>query len=144
MQRVQSFFAVAALLVLALSLWRPRWALDAGLSVQWGGRGYFIPSQILLYGVALVFTFFAFLYSLWFIPWSVQAACWHLGMSVIGAGVFFGSLLAFPYVADGSEHSGRMLVLLILVTASPVVFLLIQGWYLIDALRRCWPLLARG
>jgi hypothetical protein len=41
---------------------------------------------------ALTFSFFAFMYSLWFVPWSVRAASWHLGLSVITVAVFGGSL----------------------------------------------------
>jgi hypothetical protein len=144
MQRIQSFFAVAALVVLAVSLLVPRGALRAGLSVQWGGRGYVLPNQMLFYGVALTFTFFAFMYSLWFVPWSVRAASWHLGLSVITVAVFSGSLLLSQRVGESGEPSGRMVALLLPFIASPALFLLIQGWYLIDALRRCWAILARG
>jgi hypothetical protein len=144
MQRVQSGFAVAAVVMLVLGLLDSHGALGSGLSVLWGRRTFGVPNRMLCYGSALAFTFFALLYSFWFVPWSAQAARWHLGLSVLAAAVFGGTLLAFPRVAASHETSGRMLALLILFTASPFVFLLIQGWYLIDALRRCWAVFARG
>ncbi len=104
-------------------------------------RGYALPYSVLCYGVALSFCLFAVLYSLWMVPWSVQAANWHFGLSVLLVGLFCAASFAADRFKLLEGSSSLAMPVLAAFSFSPVLFLLVQGAFLLDAFRRIWPLL---
>jgi hypothetical protein len=143
MQRlpIPSFFATAAIVMLALGLVTSRTFLNHNFSIVTPKTSYAVMNETICYGIAAIFCFFALLYSVWNIPWSPLAAIWHFGLSILFLGIFFASTVATNRSVEGQPPN---VPLLILFFASLPVFLLIQCWYLIDGFRRCLPLLSRN
>jgi hypothetical protein len=141
MPRIQTLFASAAVGVLLLGLLTSRLKLGSELVVTLRQTGYGLPYSMLCYGVAFFFCLFAVLYSVWIVSWSVRAANWHIGLSVLFVGVF----CAASFAADRSKmlegSSSLAMTILVAFSFSPVLFLLIQGAFVLDAFRRVWPFL---
>jgi hypothetical protein len=144
MARLPTLFAVSAACALVLGILSPRFDVRAGMSVTWHGAGYMIPNKTLCFGAAVFFCLFAFLYSIRLIPWSVGAGSWHFGLSILCIIIFSVAFVAAGCYPEAESSSNPVLIVMLLFVASPVCFLLIQGLYLIDAVRRCWPLLVRS
>jgi hypothetical protein len=148
MQRlpIPTFFATAAIVMLALGILVSRLNLLQSLSLTINRNGYLVLNETLCYGAASVFGFFAFLYSIWNVPWNAKAAIWHLGLSILCIGIFIASSagLAMDNSTQNGPPSKAFFTLFALFLASLPVFLLIQCWYLIDGFRRCLPLLSRN
>jgi hypothetical protein len=141
MPRLPMLFATAAIVALLLGLLTSRFDLLAGMTITLPRATYFVSNGILCYGVALVFCLFAFLYSIWIVPWSAQAGVWHFSLSVLSVGLFLVASIRFKLL-EGS--SSLAMPVLAAFTFSPVLFLLVQGAFLLDAFRRIWPLLRAG
>ena len=142
MPRLPMLFATAAIVALLLGLLTSRFELLAGMTITLPKASYFVPNGTLCYGIALFFCLFAFLYSVWILPWSTQAGVWHFSLSVLSVGLFLVASIRFKLL-EGS--SSLAMPVLAAFTFSPVLFLLVQGAFLLDAFRRIWPLLrARG
>ena len=74
MPRLPMLFATAAIVALLfLGLLTSRFDLLAGMTITLPRATYFVSNGILCYGVALFFCLFAFLYSIWIVPWTAQA-----------------------------------------------------------------------
>ena len=112
------------------------------MTVSWHGAGYVIPNRTLCFGAALSFCFFAFLYSLWIIDWSVRATAWHFALSLLCLGLYSASSIAFDRSTD--QPMPPSLFLVFAVTVTPLVFLIIQSWYFIDGSRRLLSWLIRS
>jgi hypothetical protein len=127
MTRLPMCFATAAVTALLLGLLTSRFDLSTGMTISLPKATYFVANGILCYGVALFFCLFAFLYSVWIVPWSAQAGVWHFSLSVLCVGLFLIASIGLDRFK--------------LLTGPPVLFLVIQGFFILDGLRRCWPFL---
>jgi hypothetical protein len=141
MPRIQTLFASAAVGVLLLGLLTSRLKLGSELVVTFRQTGYGLPYSMLCYVVALFFCLFAVLYSVWMVPWSVRAANWHFGLSVLLVGVFCAASFAADRFKLLEGSSSLAMTVLVAFSFSPVLFLLIQGAFILDGLRRAWPFL---
>jgi len=141
--RIPTLFAVAGVVVLVVGLLSSRMGLRSGMSLTWHGTGYLLGNSLLCFGAGVFFCLFAFLYSLWMVPWSAQAGWWHFGLSLLCIGMFCIGLLV-PERSVPGDGPALTLPLLIAFTASAPLFLAVQGLFLVDGLRRCWPLLFRS
>ncbi len=141
MPRSQTLFATAAVVALLPGLLTSRINLGSGLTVSLHRTVYLIPPSMLCYGVALLFCLFAILYSVWTVPWSTQAARWHFAISVFLIGVFCAASSAAVRFNVIESSSRLALPVLIAFILSPVLFPLIQGFFIVDGLRRAWPVL---
>jgi len=139
MPRIQTLFASAAVVVLLLGLLTSRINQTFGLTISLRHSVYACPNSVLCYGVALFFCFFALLYSVWTVPWSAQAARWHFALSVLLVGVFCAASFAAVRFKVFGGSSRLAIPILVAFSLSPVLFLLVQGFFLLDGFRRAWP-----
>jgi hypothetical protein len=144
MPRIQTLFASAAVGVLLFGLLTSRLKPGPMMVVTLRQTGYGLPYSVLCYGVALSFCLFTFLYSVWMVSWSVQAAKWHFGLSVLLVGLFCAASFAADRFKLLEGSSSLAMPVLAAFSFSPVLFLLVQGAFLLDAFRRIWPLLRAG
>jgi len=86
MPRIQTLFASAAL-ESSSRLLTSRLKPGSELVVTLRQTGYGLPYSMLCYGVALSLSVCGPLFGL-DVPWSVRAANWHFGLSVLLVGVF--------------------------------------------------------
>ena len=115
--------------------------LSTGMTIVLHKASYFVPNGILCYGVALFFCLFAFLYSVWIVPWSAHAAAWHFSLSVLSSGLFLIASIGIDRFKLLTGPETLAIPFLIVFSFSPVLFLVIQGFFILDGLRRCWPFL---
>ena len=141
MPRIQTLFASAAVGVLLLGLLTSRLKPGSELVVTFHRTGYGLPYSMLCYGVALFFCLFAVLYSVWMVPWSVRAANWHFGLSVLLVGVFCAASVATDRLKLPEGSSSSAITVLVAFSFSPVLFLVIQGAFILDGFRRVWSFL---
>jgi hypothetical protein len=141
MPRLPMLFATAAIVALLLGLLTSRFDLSTGMTITLPKATYFVPNATLCYGIALFFCLFAFRYSVWFLPWSTQAGVWHFSLSALSVGLFLIASIGMDRFKLLTGPSALELPFLIAFSFSPVLFLLIQGFFILDGLRRCWPFL---
>lgn len=141
MPRLAMLFATAAVTALLLGLLTSRFDLLTGMTVTLPRATYFVSNGILCYGVALFFCLFAFLYSVWIVPWSAEAAVWHFALSVLSVGLFLIASIGMDRLKLLNGPPALALPFLLVFSFSPMLFLLIQGFFILDGLRRCWPFL---
>jgi hypothetical protein len=139
MPRIQTLFATAAVGLLLLGLLSSRLKPGPEMVVTLRQTGYVVPNSILCYGVALFFCLFAVLYSVWMVNWSVQAANWHFGLSVFLVGLFCAASFAGDRFKALEGSPTVAMTVLVAFTFSPILFLLIQGVFILDGFRRVWP-----
>jgi uncharacterized membrane protein len=139
MLRIQTLFAIGAVGLLLLGLLASRLGSGPHLTVTFGQTTYAWPNSFLCYVVAFFFCLFAVLYSVWMVNWNVQAANWHFGLSVFLVGVFCAASFAADRFKVPEGSSTVAMTVLIALTFSPILFLLIQGVFILDAFRRVWP-----
>ena len=140
MPRIPILFAATALFILSMGLLSSRFNFATGMTLALPKNTYLIPYHLLCFGAASCFCIFAFLYSMWMVPWSARVALWHLGLSVVCLALFFCAAVAAQRskLTDGS--SPLAVTVLLAFTVSPLLFLLTQGFFALDGLRRCLPL----
>jgi hypothetical protein len=141
MPRLPMLFATTAITALIMGLLTSRFDLSTGMTLRLPRATYLIANWTLCYGVALFFCLFAFLYSIWIVPWSAQAATWHFALSVLSVGVFLAASIGMDRFKLGAGPPALAIPCLLVFSFSPVFFLLIQGFFILDGLRRCWSLL---
>jgi hypothetical protein len=142
MPRVPTLFATAAVTALLLGLLIPRFDLSTGMTITLPRASYFVPNGTLCYGVALFFCLFAFLYSVQMVPWSAQAAVWHFSFSVLSVGLFLVASIGMDrFKVLTGPKSALAIPFLAVFSFSPMLFLLIQAFFILDSLRRCWTFL---
>jgi len=141
MSRIQTLFAAAAIGALLLGLLATRFNLRWGLTITLRQTRYMVPNSMLCYGVALFFCLFAVLYSVWTVPWSVRAASWHLALSLLLVGVFGAAAFAADRLKLLEGSTNFAMPVLVAFSFSPVLFLVIQGVFLLDCFRRALPVL---
>ena len=137
--RIHTLFATAAVGSLLLGLLTSGFHLRSGLVLSLRRTGYSVRNRMPCHAVALFFCFFAFLYSIWTVPWSAQAARWHFALSVVLVGVFCtASFVAVRF--NVFEASSRLAIpVTAAFSSSPVFFLLVQCFSILDGFRRAWP-----
>jgi hypothetical protein len=141
MPRLPMLFATTAITALILGLLTSRFDLSTGATLILPRASYLIPNRMLCYGVALFFCLFAFLYSIWMVPWNARAAMWHFALSGLSVGVFLAASIGMDRFKLGAGPPALAIPFLLAFSFSPVFFLLIQGFFILDGLRRCWSLL---
>ena len=141
MSRIQTLFAAAAIAALLLGLLATRFDQRWGLTITLRQTGYIVPNSMLCYGVALFFCLFAVLYSVWTVSWSVRAASWHLALSLFLVGVFGAAAFAADRLKLLEGSTNLAMPVLVAFSFSPVLFLVIQGVFLLDCFRRALPVL---
>lgn len=139
MPRIPILFAATALFLLFVGLIGSRFGFPAGMTLTLPKNTYLIPYQLLCFGAASCFCIFAFLYSMWMIPWNARVALWHLGLSVAFLALFFGAAVAVQR-SKLTDVSPFAVTVLLAFIVSPLLFLLTQGFFALDGLRRCLPL----
>lgn len=80
MHRLPVLFGATAVVVLVVGLISSRFNFSTGMTLTLLRNTYFIPYQLLCFGAASCFCLFAFLYSMWTVPWSASAGLWPLGL----------------------------------------------------------------
>lgn len=140
MPRPQILFAFAAVVALILGLLPSRFAPSMSMALGPRRAHYEIPGSMPFYGVALFFCLFAFLYSIWMVPWSTKAAMWHFGLSVLAVMTFLSASILIRRLKGDLQASTLGIPLLLSFSASPLTFLVLQAIFLIDGLRRSWRL----
>ena len=140
MPRPQVLLAGAAVMALILGLLPSRLAPSISMAMGSSRAHYEIPSSLLFYGVALFLCLFAFLYSIWMVPWSMQLARWHFGLSVLAVMTFLSASILMTRLKVDLKASTSGIPLLLTFSLSPLFFLLLQAVFLIDGLRRSWSL----
>ena len=115
--------------------------LSTGMTIVLHKASYFVPNGILCYGVALFFCLFAFLYSVWIVPWSAHAAAWHFSLSVLSVVLFLIASIGLDRFKLLTGRESLAIPFLFVFSFSPMLFLVIQGFFILDGLRRCWPFL---
>jgi hypothetical protein len=141
MPRLPMLFATAAIVALVLGSLTSRLDLSTGMTITLPKASYFVPNRTLCYGIALFFCLFAFLYSVWILPWSTQAGLWHFSLSVLSVGLFLVASIGMDRLKFANGPPALAIPFLVVFSFSPVLFLLIQGFFILDGLRRCWPFL---
>jgi hypothetical protein len=141
MPRLPMLFATAAVTALLLGLLTSRFDLSTGMTITLPRATYFVSNGILCFGVALFFCLFAFLYSVWIVPWSSEMGVWHFALSVLSVGLFIIASIGMDRFNLLTMPPAVAIPFLLVFSFSPVLFLLIQGFFILDGLRRCWPFL---
>ncbi len=140
MPRIPILFAGTALFVLSVGLLSSRFNFSAGMTLTLLKKTYLIPYHLLCFGAASCLCIFAFLYSMWMVHWNARVALWHLGLSVVSLTLFFGAAVAAQRVKLTDGSSPLAVTVLLAFIVSPLLFLLTQGLFALDGLRRCLPL----
>jgi hypothetical protein len=83
-------YATIAITALSFGLLTSRFDLSTGMTLMLPRASYLIPNSMLCDGTAVFFCLFAFLYSIWIVPWSAQAAMSHFTLSLLYVGMFLG------------------------------------------------------
>ena len=143
MTRLSTLFAIAAMAVLLLGVLTSHLDLQSGLAVSLPTGSYYISYNVLCFGAALFFCLFAFVYSIWMVPWSAQAAMWHFGLSIFCVAAFLAASIAInrPGIQEHMTRSATLVF--VLYCFAPILFLLVQSFYILDGLRRCLFLIHR-
>lgn len=128
-------------MALLMGLLASRFNLPFGLTVTHPAATFVVPNSVLCYGIALCFCFFAIQYSVWAVPWNAQATRWHFVLSVFLVGVFCAASFASQRVVLSQTSSRLAIPVLIAFTFTPILFLILQGFFLLDGIRRAWPVL---
>lgn len=135
MQRVATLFSVVAVVVLLFGIAAPHIVPNLFMSLKLNRVGYAIPYSAVCFGMGLLLSLFAFLYSaVWMVQWSTGTGWWHFGLSVVVVTGFIGCLLGNRLLHQQLDRSVPIMAMLIL---SPAIFALIQIGFGVDAFRRC-------
>jgi hypothetical protein len=141
MPRPQTLFVIAAVVALVLGLVTSRLSLSTGMALTLPGASYVIPNSMLCYGAALFFCLFAFLYSIWMVPWSIPAATWHFALSIFAVVAFLAASIQMQRFRPDAASSPASITVLLAFSLSPIFFLAVQGLFLLDGMRRLLSLL---
>lgn len=135
------FFATIALFVLSVGLISSRHSFSVGMTLTLLRNTYLVPFYLLCFGAASCLCIFAFLYSMWMVPWNARMALWHLGLSVASLALFFVAAVITQRSRLTDVSTPLAVTVLLALIVSPLLFLLTQGLFALDGLRRCLPLI---
>jgi hypothetical protein len=145
MLRTPNLFACAAIGLLTFGLVASKLWSQTGFAIHTGARGYLFSNQMPLYCMAALFTCFAFLYSIGFIPFSATMMRWHFWLSLVTVVVCVAGWAIFSWYADRMTNTqlgpgGILLVSAFL--AALLTFVSMQLWFAIDLARALFKLRA--
>ena len=143
MPRLPVLFAATAVIVLVAGLIGSRFGFSTGMTLTLPRNTYLISYHLLCFGAASCLCLFAFLYSIWMVPWSASAAWWHFGLSVALLALFCGATVAMESSKPPYGSSPAAMTLLLAFTVSPLLFAFVQGLFVLDGFRRCLSLIRR-
>jgi hypothetical protein len=103
MQRVANLCVITGVVLLAAGVLMPYLTPGTGGSLHWRGIGYGFSWQTPCYGLAALFSLFAFLYSIGYLPFDKTVARWHFWLS-LGCVVLFvlGMVIFYVTVRGGT------------------------------------------
>jgi hypothetical protein len=82
MQRVENLCVITGIVLLVTGILLKYVGPDFGWSLSWAHTGYGFSWHMPCYGLAVLFTLFAFLYSIVYIPFDKTVAQWHFWLSL--------------------------------------------------------------
>lgn len=145
MPRTQTLFALTSVALLIAGLSMPFLAPTQGITVTYPrpapGQPYAVmySPRVPCYGLAAFFAVFAFLYSLWNIPFSRALVHWHFWLTFGSVALAAVGFLVFAIVAEKNLASGPFgpfgIAVTLFFAASIPIFLAAQLWFVIDLIR---------
>lgn len=145
MPRTPTLFAIVAAALLIIGLLMPSLSpRDLTSVTTWRpppGQSYAVAysPRVPCYALAALFAVFAFLYSLWTIPFSRALVHWHFWLTFCSVLLAAAGVLAFFIAAERDSSSGPFgpfgITLTLLFAASIPIFLAAQLWFVIDFIR---------
>ena len=142
MYRATSLYAIFGITMLALGLVATRLVGMQGVSITWRNTGHVFPYQVFCYGLGAFFCVYAFLTSIWAIPFGALLARWHFWLSA-GSVVLlvggFASIVAYMAQHPTETRVGpAMLVAIGSVLTGLLVFAMAQVWFAVGFVRALW------
>jgi hypothetical protein len=138
MQRVANLCVITGIFLLAAGILIPYLMPNTGWSLHWRGTGYGFSWQMPCYGLAALFSLFAFLYSISYLPFDKTVAQWHFWLS-LGCVMLYASGQGFFYMAmrDGTvpQLGLKGTVIALSFLASVPVFLATQLLFAFELVR---------
>jgi hypothetical protein len=134
--RVQNLFAMTSLALLTGGIFASM--VSSGFAVIVGQRQAFgLRLQVPLFGIATLFSLFAFLYSIGYIPFSPTMAKWHFWLSLVGVALCITGGAIFRFGAENAKEPWTWGVnsIAFSVIAGLLTFLSVQVWFAFDLAR---------
>jgi hypothetical protein len=138
MGRVQNLCVITSVVLLVAGISAPYLTPNTGWDIRLGRTGFGLSWQTPCYGVAALFSIFAFLYSIRYIPFHQTVVQWHFWLSVVCV-LWFSIGEVALYMALRNETSlqlgvtGEALALSFLATIP--IFLLTQLLFVFELAR---------
>jgi surface polysaccharide O-acyltransferase-like enzyme len=138
MQRVENLCVITSIVFLVTGILLKYVGPNFGWSLTWAHTGYGFSWHMLCYAAAVLFTLFAFLYSIAYIPFDQRIAQWHFWLS-IGCVVLFvlGIVIFYMAVRGGATPklglAGTAFALAVL--ASLPIFAVTQLLFAVELVR---------
>jgi hypothetical protein len=137
-EQVKNLCVIASILLLVGGITLPYITANTGPDVIWGTTSFGFSWQTPLYGIAALFSIFACLYSIPYIPFHKTVAQWHFWLSLgcviwcaIGAVVFYQALKT---VRDGTLGAAGSALALTFFASIPI-FLVTQLLFAFEIVR---------
>ena len=138
MQRVTYLCGITGIVLLAAGVLVPYLMPNMAWSLHWRGRAYGFSWQVPCYGLAVLYSLFAFLYSIGFLRFDATVAQWHFWLC-LGCIVLYVSGQAFfdQAMRDDAAHQLGLKGTAIAVSfiASIPVFLALQVLFAFELVR---------
>jgi hypothetical protein len=134
--RIQNLFAMTSLALLAGGIFASM--MSSGFTLILGQRrGFGLGYQVPLFGIAALFSVFAFLYSIGYIPFSPTMAKWHFWLSLVGVALCIAGAVIFRFAAENAKEPWTVGVnsIVVSVFAGLFAFLPVQLWFAFDLAR---------
>lgn len=138
MQRVENLCAITSIVLLVTGILLKYLGPDFGWSLSWAHTGYAFSWHMPCYGVAVLFTLFAFLYSIAYIPFDQRIAQWHFWLSLGCVVLFALGAVIFYVTAQGGTTPKLGLAgtaFALSVIASIPIFMLTQLLFAVELVR---------
>jgi hypothetical protein len=140
MQRTPTLFAIVGAALLIIGLLMPSIAPSQAITVTSPRSTVGYSPRVPCYGLAALFAVFAFLYSVWTIPFSRTLIRWHFWLTFSSVLLAAAGFLVLHIVAEKNLASGRPFgpigsAVTPFFAASIPIFLGAQLWFVIDLIR---------
>jgi hypothetical protein len=144
MLRLASFtttYAVLTGLFLVLGILTSRFASNSNIAIAWPGSSttYGFPLQAFCNALALLFCFFAFLYSIGYIPFAPITTRWHLWLSLVDVALLIAGQTGLGVLASRGDAQLQNHASVALIGASLLgglaLFVVAQLWFAIGLIR---------
>ena len=138
MNRIDTLFAIASLLLLAFGLIVTRLKF-LGLSFISGSASYSFAPQFVLYGIAGLFAIFACLNSAGYIPFNKTTIQWHFWLSVVSVALLIAGFIWLRFAGlRSTTHTnlgfGDSIMAWSFIASVPI-FLFAQTWFAVGLIR---------